>query len=306
MSRYLVTNYEQSNFSIYQSRFEDNAKEDIVAISSASAMPHKHISRIMQIGIAIGVTTFVLLCLLAAFITLKKGRKAHDRNRNGGRLFEKERSVQSESSEFPQEIDMKSLIEIYEELPDSGKAELLDQTMLSGSGQEISELSQPSVSIIHELMAHRSSDQSSTIQVYKPGGTRVSIGSTDSANRSTTNTGVWTDTVCGGTTISSQRSKTIDLNRSLPPTPMYENFQVTPIEEGFPDLLIAGKDIGLQLEEGSVMTPTGRWSERMPNLSAEPQTSHRIYSSKEWESSNSPTKPLHIHQCYTRRSRTFF
>lgn len=158
------------NFSVFQSKFEDTVKQHIVPIPSANEVPESHLSQSTKIGMSLGIVAFVLLSLLGVVLVLKKRRNARrcERSRHSTKSTDLSLHFGSPDILPVQEIAMNSLLDIHRELPDSGKAELLDASAPTGSGRDIPELSHPSLPITHELMNHHSSDELSIAQNPKP------------------------------------------------------------------------------------------------------------------------------------------
>ena len=126
------------NFSVFQSKFEETIKQHIVTIPSASAIPESHVSQSTKIGLSLGLIAFVLLILLAVVLALGKRRNARsrERSRHGTNPTGLSRHSGSPDTFAIQEIAMNSLIDIYRELPDSGRVELLDASAPIGPGHE--------------------------------------------------------------------------------------------------------------------------------------------------------------------------
>ena len=120
----MVTNYEKSIFNVYQSEFDDNAEQHIVAIPTANKTSQHTPGRAGLIGVSVGCFAFVLLSVLAIIWAITRKRKAHRGNIGAVTLQSNPllpQSVNPVAMEV-QEIDMNSLIGFYRELPDSGKA----------------------------------------------------------------------------------------------------------------------------------------------------------------------------------------
>ena len=147
--RYLITNYEQSNFSVYQARFEEGLPEQIIAIPSinSTTLTRKSspVSKKSTVGLSVGTSGGLLvLIFVLVFATRKlRGRTSKKVNLNGTGM-----------SNSIYEIDNNSLFWGFRELSDTGRAELLDQQMPSGSGKVIHEMPTPSPPLpTLELMA---------------------------------------------------------------------------------------------------------------------------------------------------------
>lgn len=223
---YIITNYEQSNFSVFQSKFEDGVKPNIVAISLAST--ESHISRTTNIGVSIGVIAFFSLSLIAVISVLKKKKEKKRRDHhNGERLHDTIESMELQKESI-QEITVNSLIGPHRELPDSGKAEL------SGSSEPVAhELVEPFAPVAHLLMTHRTSDERPMTQIHDARNKYKIFVSNNITRKSWTSIGTSTDIPCVETTICSQKPKTIDVDRSFTATPISESLQVSPVTENF-------------------------------------------------------------------------
>jgi len=165
------------------------------------------------------------------------------------------------------EMDLNSLIQMYRELPDNGKAELLDQTTASGSGHKISELSSPhdSPPIVHELMTHYSLDHISLTQSRSARDKFAIVVSTNMSSQSKLSANTSAGFPSMKTTISSSRAKGVDLDRSLPPTPISESVQISPIMTTFNRGTSARRGSETVLGQGAeVSHVVGRTGQTMP------------------------------------------
>ena len=89
--RYLITNYENSSFSVYQAKFEEDLPEQIIAIPSMNttalprgsipsrnntALPRESstVSKKAIIGLSLGTTTGVLLLVFVLIFAIRKWR----------------------------------------------------------------------------------------------------------------------------------------------------------------------------------------------------------------------------------------
>ena len=112
-----------------------------------------------------------------------------------------------------QEIDNNGLIGPYQELPDSGKAELV------GSFAPVA----------HELMTRRPSDITSSLRNHASRSKYITFASTDTPTQSWTSFDTSSDVQC----VNIQKPEKINLDRSLPPTPISESPQVGPVTVNF-------------------------------------------------------------------------
>ena len=163
------------------------------------------------------------------------------------------------SFKYAREIDDNSMVEPFRELPDSAKArvELLNKQAPSGSGNNTFEMSEVLAPVSHELRA----DQGSHVMIQTHTADRWKIfTSTKFLRKSWTSLASSDRATCIETAISAsplQRKgismgrtsidtsnleaeiyslylrKSLDLNRSLPPTPISESPQISPVLANF-------------------------------------------------------------------------
>ena len=141
--RYIIVDYERSNFSISQCRFEDGSPEDLVAIPSATEIPNHH-RRNVAIGTSIGTASFLLFAALAAFFAIRRWRQKTTTQRNSEATqpptpFREPRELMVSSA---QEIDHNSMADNVHKLPDSTRAivELPSEQAPSAPENEIFEM----------------------------------------------------------------------------------------------------------------------------------------------------------------------
>lgn len=154
------------------------------------------------------------------------------------------------------EVDGNSTVRRFHELPDSARTELLNAQAPSGSGNEIFEMSESLSPVPHEL---RTSQGPYVMVEKRTADTWNFLFPTKTPRKSWTSFASTGDAPCVGTVISAstQRKevnmdkksittsnleaeiislyvgKSLDLNRSLPPTPISESPQVSPVLENF-------------------------------------------------------------------------
>ena len=128
---------------------------------------------------------------------------------------------------------MISLIGAYRELPDTGKSELLDETAPSKFRHEMSEQPQPSAPVAYELMTPFSSGERSMVQNHSARKRFAIFKSTNVSRKSWPSIDTSIEIPCVETIIYSQKPKKVDLDWSLPPTPISESLQVSPIMKNF-------------------------------------------------------------------------
>lgn len=231
---------------------------DLVAIQSATKTPN-HMRRNVLIGIILGTATFLLITTFAATFVMRRWRR-----RKITQLRSEAVPVRAPSQEprrsndrLAQEIGHNSLVGPFRELSDNAKAraELLNEQAPSGSGKEIPEMSDALPIISHELGTNRSSPvmaQTRTADRWKI------FAPTKSSTKSWTSFASSDRAPCPEIIVSaSQRKETetekesivnanieaeihslytrrsLDLNRSLPPTPISESPQMSPVLGGF-------------------------------------------------------------------------
>ena len=228
-----MTNYEQSNFSVFQSKFQDEFESEIVAISSAGKESSgSHTTRNTVIGVSLGIVVLFSLSFFAIVWTVKKKQKQkmRDNHKREGVLCPTA-SMESQQ-QLVQEISADNIISLYRELPEDGRGELVE----------------PNAPIAHELMPHATSDERSMIQYHDARNTSTMFASHDRARESSTTIDTSTDM-----SVRSQNPKTVDLYRSLPPTPISESLQVSPVEGRFSKGVIARKGSDLLIEESAAV-----------------------------------------------------
>lgn len=147
--RYLAVNYDHANFSLYQAQYTDGAKPNIVALPS-TAPPHRVGSQSRKIatiagssaGAAILILILTLLILTLYVRKLRQKRKGPYKNSMPQGWTSSSESASADTSGL-HEISTHSVkcdTEEIKEIGDTGKLELLDCTMPSGSGKSIHEL----------------------------------------------------------------------------------------------------------------------------------------------------------------------
>ena len=289
--RYLVTNYEHSNFSVYQAKFEGDLSEQIVAIPSANATTplanatteSKHSTRISRgtvVGASVGTAMcFLVLTFVLIFITRKR-RSTASRQKKSGSLGSLEPPNGIGISNTIYEIDNNSLYWGHREIPDTGKAELLDRNWPSGSGRTIQEMPPHSPA---ELMTSQNSPKNSVAQNAK---SLNNLGTLVSKKRSKEN---WTSSgeaerfphiespiLSSLRRPSSQRRSShhtsrnpdrrslyplrhwpLDLNRSLPKTPISESPQTSPFATSFSSRFTIRDYLYTQSNRTSVVSTPG-------------------------------------------------
>ena len=252
--RYIIVDYERSNFSISQCLFEDGVPEDLVAIPSVTEMPNHH-RRNVAIGTSIGTASFLIFAALAAFFAIRRWQQKTMTQRNSEATqpptpFCEPTAVKVSSA---REIDHNSRAGNVRELPDSTRArvELPSGQAPLAPDNEVFEMSEAPPPIPHGSKPGRGSHvmvQERTADAWRiffptkvPRRSWTSVASSDgvpcdetvisaSAQRKELN-------MDEASTITSNLEAEIlslyvrtplDLNRSLPPTPISESPQVSP------------------------------------------------------------------------------
>ncbi|KAL6720917.1 hypothetical protein ACLMJK_000016 [Lecanora helva] len=212
---YLITDYERSNFSISRCAFQDSAKEKLVTIpSTTKSVSAGHKNAI--IGTAIGVAFVAFLVAVLIWLIIRRPQ-----DQTQGTEKASKHSSDFENSKIRtvcsvREIDNNSLCGPFRELPDNGRVELLDNQSPSGSGNDISEMSQPIKYIVHELGTHHSSKQNSITLANIAENLKI-VKSTEISRESRTDCGSLECSPVVETTISaSTRASTSDLEVSTP------------------------------------------------------------------------------------------
>lgn len=292
VSSYLITDYERSSFSVSQCTFVDGVPENVVAIIPPNATLSRHMSRAVVIGMCIGAATFLLMIVLTlVFVIRRRKRKIPYKVGSNNEPQTPIQDLKVEPIYGVREIDQNSLCGPYRELPDSGKAELLDEHSPSGSGKDISEMAQALPPVVHELRTTRSSKEPSMVHIGSKAGIFIStnlsrkswtsIDSSDGTPRIETviSSSPWHSSLALAKSsvhsfntereiLASYSRKSLDLDRSLPPTPISESPQVSPIVGLFNHRFITPQPLQIMLKGKnksmsaviSPKTPTSKYS----------------------------------------------
>lgn len=244
--RYLVTNYELSKFSLYQAKFEEGRPAQIVAISSTNAKTESRRGEI--VGASVGTATCLLVMIFIIIFAIRKGRGKLSKKNKSSIIRATELFNDLKTSKKPHELDNNSLYWGFQELLDTGKAELLDQNWPSGSGNKIQEM--PTLApVVYELMTDRNSPGSSVIQNPNSRKRSAVFLATGVSRKACTSFDASGDHPRINTVVTSSprrnqshrnllnpdrplssplQCQPLDLNRSLPTTPILESPQVSP------------------------------------------------------------------------------
>lgn len=255
--RYIIVDYERSNFSISQCLFEESVPEKLIAIPSVTE-PVNHFRRDVVIGASVGTASLLLFAALAAFFLIRRWRRKTTAQHNSDATQPHMPSQESRALivSSAREIDDNSTVRHFHELPDSAKAELLNAKAPSGSGNEMFEMSESFPPGPHEL---RTSQGPHVMVQKRTADTWKILFPTKKPRKSWTSFASTDDAPCVGpvTSASTQRKeanvdkesitnsnleaeiislyvgKSLDLNGSLSPTPISESPQVSPVLESF-------------------------------------------------------------------------
>lgn len=262
---YIITDYERSNFSVSQARFEDGLPSELVTIPSTSPPPASPVSHnnaenpsqkqgrhMIIIGSSIGAA-FFLLCTVLAIVYCLHRRYAKLRNQGGTQEpppLPPDRGPSGLTACSVREIGNNSIIGLVRELPETGRVALLDIQSPLGSGNEMPEMVGTVPVTVHELRTHRSSQEKlmikgdrtrtrklfnppqvsghSCIGIYSANGPRLIKPTTStSARQSILRKSIDFD-VLRAEIYAAYLRKPLDLNRSLPPTPISDSPMVSP------------------------------------------------------------------------------
>ncbi|KAL8791774.1 MAG: hypothetical protein Q9195_005650 [Heterodermia aff. obscurata] len=283
---YIITDYERSNFSVSQARFETNTPMDLVSIQSldethesvpsasasvVSRPDHRH--RDIIIGATIGAAAFLFLFVIVTMLAMRMRRRKKSREGSQSQNV----TTQHEDSVVPpapipmQEIGNNSLIWPFREVADNGVVELPEKNTPSEDHSQSSRASHLSRPDAHALQSRRSSQLNTLSEHGDP--RRIHLSTTLSrscrANTapSTGTSGIETvifaspmstdfdldvTSIAASNTkaaiFSSYLRKPLDLNRSLPPTPISESPQWSPA--------VANFNRGFSFREQPLKTPT--------------------------------------------------
>lgn len=234
-------------------------KVDLVAIPSAEPIHNSNLRRNVTIGTSIAAFALFSILLFIVF-------SIHRRRRSRSQVEEDTANQKKSSlwrkafviSTTPREIDQNSMVGPVRELPDSenSKPELFDKSSPSGSGLGVLEMLDPRAPIAHELRTHRSSQvmietrRANIGKIFKSTNISrkswISVASSESTPRvktvisaSVQRRKISADTASLAASnlkemiYSSYARRPLDLDRSLPPTPISESPQMSPVNTEF-------------------------------------------------------------------------
>ena len=170
-NRYLITDYDQKNFTIAQVTFDDKTQPQIVPIpwnttitptvDNATVTPaaNNRLSRKATIGISTGSTIFALLMVgtIIYFVLRRRKRRAVAASDDAKKPAPESPEIRQFSNISTQEIGHQSVQELH---ATSHYIELLDGLAPSGSGLDMNELPNRRESFPHELFAPAEDDSS--------------------------------------------------------------------------------------------------------------------------------------------------
>ena len=158
-----------------------------------------------------------------------------------------------------------NLIGLYTELPDRGKAELQNLTSPPAPSSENSQPVIPLGNKPHELppppisqepMNVQNLDERIVVKNLREKSKYTIFVSTNLSRHSWTSVGTSFEIPSVKTTISSDNINIIDMDRSLPPTPISESLQCSPAAENFSQHVLAGRASDALTKRRSIIRST--------------------------------------------------
>ena len=209
-----------------------------MAISPAGKeSSESHTTRGTILGLSLGIGILFSLSLIAILWIIKKKQKQKMRgNRKETGSLDPPASMESQQ-QLVQEISADNIISLYQELPDSARAELVE----------------PFAPIAHELMTHGTFDERSMIQYQDPRNATTMFASHGRVRDSSTTIDTSTSTSIVQTNVCLPNPITMDVDRTLPPTPISESLQVSPVEGRFGRRGTARQRSDLLVEESAAV-----------------------------------------------------
>lgn len=177
MCSYIITDYDQKNFTVAQALFDDKAEPNIIPIPwNATVTPSSspHLNRGARIGIGIGSAVFFLLLVTSVFFAIRRWRRHRTMTALANQKLQDSPIVRPFSSISTHEMDQPCVRELHDNPLDH--QELLDANTPSGSGIGISELANEGATSLHELVGshmyggHELSSDSRSESSAKPSG----------------------------------------------------------------------------------------------------------------------------------------
>ena len=251
---------------------------------------------------SLGIGILFSLSLIAILWTVKKKQKQKMRgDHKEERVLDPPASMESQQ-QLVQEISADNIISLYQELPDNGRAELVE----------------PFAPIAHELMTHGTSDERSTVQYHDARNAPTMSASHVRARDSSTTIDTSTSMSYVQTNVYSHNLKSVDVHRSLPPTPISESLQVSPVEGRFGRRVTARQRSDLLVEESAaVKSVCGAIGRVPPHILLHPRQrgfAHSSNASMVWDMEiiippdleNDFVSPLNAYNESERSTRAFF
>lgn len=253
--RYLAVNYESQTFSVSQAKFEEDLPAQIVAHPSVKTITEPRRGKIIgaSVGTATGLTALIFILIIAT----RKGRSTASGNSKSSKIAFPELPNGLKTPNSIHEIDNYSLYWGYREIMGTEKAELLDEKWPSGSGKIIQEMPPHSPApAMYELMTSRHFLGSSMIRSPNSLNRFAVFASTGTLREGRTSSDTKKEpsrvVSLSPRHVSSQRrsfrprwlkvdrplpspsrGQPLDLNRSLPTTPISESPQISPAITSF-------------------------------------------------------------------------
>ncbi|KAG6991095.1 hypothetical protein G7Y79_00057g090770 [Physcia stellaris] len=223
-----------------------------------SQRSHKTIN-VASIATAVVVFILIIAGAIYAYIRRRSRRLRKQREGNASQPSNDAQEVRPLTIDSVREIDNNSMVGPFRELPDTSLTELRGTHSLQAARNSISETAVPPSPILHELRTHRSSQEKVITrkargQIHKTSTTtqprsqsHISASTRNSTRRPTrsirtvtaastqkSDSRSSTDSISLKTAIyASYMRKPLDLNRSLPPTPISESPMVSPLAQRF-------------------------------------------------------------------------
>ncbi|KAG8530186.1 uncharacterized protein KY384_004686 [Bacidia gigantensis] len=207
---YLITDYDQGNFTVAQAIHNDTAKPQLVPIpwnATVSSASNHHLSQKEKIGISVGSVVLGILILLAIFYILLRRRKSRALTQNRLPELSPDAATGSQKMQFyaTHEIGHQSVKELHNI---SHHIELLNEKAASGSGQTMNELPSKAHISQYELPASMIADGKSSCS------TDTMPSSPDEARQSIQEASL-SDTVVASDSFGDRNSSSLAQNASL-------------------------------------------------------------------------------------------
>ncbi|KAL6714321.1 hypothetical protein ACLMJK_007744 [Lecanora helva] len=324
---YLITDYERANFSVLPSRYEDDVKPKIVAIPALNATSKHSMALGSKIGVIIGSIALFSLCTVAVVLFIRSRRKNNVASDGRSATISRDLPQSSDAVDAmsAKEIGINSLIGNHQELPDSGKAELgpidpLLEYRNDGSQPErlsSSESCEARGSSHDAMMSVHQALEGSMINDKSARNKNKIFVSTDISRQSWANNDLSKEMANVKTTISSRSNQKSETDRSLPPTPISESMQTSPILKYFGRPLGSGETSDAISTQSAMLKSThghvGRVASPTPLNAWQRAFAHLSYSSMDMEivvppgsSEEEIIRPLTIYKRNGRSRRNFF